>query len=168
MSRFIAKKVTLNTMKDCNQPGCGCFTKKGYYIQYRSDNVDSILFVCESCYDETFREKCSVGDFNEEIYIVKDNAPSYNSINPILKNLILWTRETIKTVRSALLIAAIILVTAFCIKEHPSIRNELSMPQLHAHINTEMHFASRDIAEISGRWESIVYHITNVFMVGGK
>ena len=45
MSRYIAKKVTLNTMKECKQPGCGCFTQKGYYIQYQNGNVDSMLFV---------------------------------------------------------------------------------------------------------------------------
>ena len=36
MSRYIAKRVALNTMKECKQPGWGCFTQKGYYIQYQN------------------------------------------------------------------------------------------------------------------------------------
>ena len=99
MSRYIAKRVALNTMKECKQPGCGCFTQKGYYIQYQNGNVDSMLFVCESCYDEKFREKCYAGDFDEERYIVKENTSRYQPINLLLRYLIRWTRKTAKTAR---------------------------------------------------------------------
>ncbi len=168
MSRYIAKKVALSTMKDCKQPGCGCFTQMGYYIQYQNGNVDSMLFVCEKCYDEKFREKCSAGDFDEERYIVKDNIPRYQPINPLLRYLIRWIRKTTKTARIATILAALILVTAFGLKERPSIRTELSMPQLHAQFNPDMHFAFHDFERIANRMEAIAGQMTNVFTHGGR
>lgn len=168
MSRYIAKRVVLGTMKECKQPGCGCFTQKGYYIQYQTGNIDSMLFVCDSCYEEKFRSRCSAGNFDENRYIVTDKTPRYQPVNPLLRDLIRWTRKTAKTARIAMMIAALILVTAFVIKERPTIRTELSMPQLHAQINTDIHFASHDFAEISGRWEAIADQITKVFTHGGK
>lgn len=168
MRRYIAKKVVLSTMKECKQPGCGCFTQKGYYIQYQNGNVDSMLFVCESCYDEKFRSKCSSGDFDEDRYIVKDNASRYQPINPLLRNLIRWTRKTAKTARIATILAALILVTAFGLKERPSIRTELSMPQLHVQFNTDTHFAFHDFEGISDRLEAIADQMANVFTHGGR
>ena len=163
MSRYIAKKVTLNTMKECKQPGWVCFTQKGYYIQYQNGNVDSMLFVCESCYDEKFREKCSAGDFDEERYIVKDNAPRYQPINPLLRYLIRWTRKTAKTARIATILTALILVTAFGLIEHPSIRTEMRVPQLHAQLNTDVHFTFHDFERLTNRLEAIEGQMTNVF-----
>lgn len=168
MSRYIAKKVTLSTMKECKQPGCGCFTQKGYYIQYQNGNVDSMLFVCESCYEEKFREKCSAGDFDEERYIVRANTPRYKPINPLLRYLIHWTRKTAKTARIATILASLILVTAFGLKERPSIRTELSVPQLHAQFNVDMHFAFHDLERISGKLEAIAGQMTNVITHGGR
>ena len=163
MSRYIAKKVVLSTMKECKQPGCGCFTQNGYYIQYQNGNVDSMLFVCESCYDEKFREKCSVGDFDTERYIVKDNKQRYQPINPLLRYLIRWTRKTAKTARIDTILAVLILVTAFGLKERPSLRTKLSMPQLHAQFNTDMHFAFHDLERLSDKLEAIAGQMTNVF-----
>lgn len=168
MSRYIAKKVTLSTMKECKQPGCGCFTQKGYYIQYQNGNVDSMLFVCESCYEEKFREKCSAGYFDEERYIVRANTPRYKPINPLLRYLIHWTRKTAKTARIATILASLILVTAFGLKERPSIRTELSVPQLHAQFNVDMHFAFHDLERISGKLEAIAGQMTNVITHGGR
>jgi hypothetical protein len=59
-------------------------------------------------------------------------------------------------------------VTAFGLKECPSIRTELSMPQLHAQFNTDMHFAFHDFERISGRLEAIAGQMTNVFTHGGR
>ena len=168
MRRYISKMVEIRTMKECKQPGCLCFTQNGYYIQYQNGNVESILFVCESCYDEKFCEKCSAGDFDEERYIVKDNTPRYQPINPLLRYLIRWTRKTAKTARIAMILAALILVTAFGLKEHPSIRTELSMPQLHSQLNTEVHFAFPDFEGITDRLEAIAGQMTNVFTHGGR
>lgn len=129
-AEYSRKKQNVICITYTKQPGCGCFTQKGYYIQYQNGNVDSMLFVCESCYDEKFREKCSAGDFDEERYIVKDNAPRYQPINPLLRYLIRWTRKTAKTARIATILTALILVTAFGLIEHPSIRTEMRVPQL--------------------------------------
>ena len=168
MSRYVAKKVVLSTMKECKQPGCGCFTQNGYYIQYQNGNVDSMLFVCESCYDDKFREKCSVGDFDTERYIVKDNKQRYQPINPLLRYLISWTRKMTKTARVVTILAALILVTSFGLKERPSLRTELSMPQPHVQLNTDMHFAFHDLERLSGKLEAIVGQMTNVFTHGGR
>ena len=127
-----------------------------------------MLFVCESCYDDKFREKCSAGDFDEERYIVKDNIPRYQPINPLLRYLIHWTRKTTKTARIATILVALILVTAFGLKERPSIRTELSMPQLHAQFNPDMHFAFHDFERIADRLEAIAGQMTNVFTHGGR
>lgn len=127
-----------------------------------------MLFVCESCYDEKFREKCYAGDFDEKRYIVKENTPRYQPINPLLRYLIRWTRKTAKTARIGTILAALILVTTFGLKEHPSIRIELSMPQLHAQLNTDVHFAFHDFERLTDRLEAIAGQMTNVFTHGGK
>lgn len=168
MSRYIAKKVVLDTMKECKQRGCGCFTQKGYYIQYQNGNVDSMLFVCESCYDEVFRSKCFAGDFDENRYIVINNTQRYQPVNPLLRNLIQWTRKTTKTARLAMILVALILVTAFGLKEHPAIRTEWSIPQWHVQLNRDMHFASHDLEGIPRRLEAIADQVTKLFTHGGK
>ena len=109
-----------------------------------------------------------MGDFDENQYIVTDKTPRYRPVNPLLRDLIRWTRKTAKTARFAMMIVALILVTAFVIKERPTIHTELSMPQLHAQINTDLHFASHDFSEISGRWEAIADQMTKVFTHGGN
>ena len=67
-----------------------------------------------------------------------------------------------------MILAALILVTAFGLKEHPSIRTELSMPQLHSQLNTEVHFAFPDFEGITDRLEAIAGQMTNVFTHGGR
>ena len=61
-----------------------------------------------------------------------------------------------------------ILVTAFGLKEHPSMRTELSMPQLHAQLNTDEHFAFRDFERLTDRLEAIAGQMTKVFTHGGR
>ena len=168
MSRYIAKKVKLATMEECKQPGCGCFTQNGYYIQYRNGNVDSILFVCDSCYEEKFKAKCMAGDFDEAQYIVRDNKTRYHPVDPLLRNLICWTRKTARTLRIGLTAVVLILLTAFCLKEHPSVRTEFAVPQVHAEINTDVHFAVHDFGQMGSRTETISNQLTRVFTHGGK
>lgn len=168
MSRYIAKKVRLARMEECKLPGCGCFTQNGYYIQYRNGNVDSMLFVCDNCYDEKFKSKCSTGDFDEEQYIVRPNTLRYQLVNPLLRNLICWARKTARTLRVALTAMVLILLTAFCIKEHPSIRTEFTVPQVHAEINTDVHFAVHDLEQLESRTETITNQLVRVFTHGGK
>lgn len=168
MSRYIAKKAALSTMEECKQPGCSCFTRNGYYIQYQNGNVDSMLFVCESCYEEKFRSKCSTGNFDEERYIVRTNTSRYQPINPLFRNLICWTQKTVKTTRIAMVVIALILVTAFWLKEHPGIRTEISISQWHTNINTDVHVAVRNLEQLDGRAEAIANQITKVFTHGGR
>lgn len=168
MSRYIAKQVRLTTMEECKQPGCGCFTQAGYYIQYQNSNVDSVLFVCDSCYDEKFKSKCSLGHFDEERYFVRANNQRYWPVNPLLRNLIRWSRNTTRTMRIASVAVAMILVTAFGLKEHPVVRNEFTAPKVHANINTNIHFAFHDLEQLNVRSEVIANQLTNVYTHGGK
>lgn len=168
MSRYIAKKVALSIMKECKQPGCGCFTQNGYYIQYQNGNVDSMLFVCGSCYDEYFKSTCSTGDFDEEQYIVRTNTQRYQLINPLLRDMICWTRKTAKVMRVTMVAVSLILVIAFLIKEHPDIRKEISAPQLHININTDIYAAVRNPEHLDVRTEAIANQRTKIFTHGGK
>lgn len=155
-------------MEECKQPGCGCFTQDGYYIQYRNGNVDSMLFVCDSCYDKKFKSKCLEGDFDEERYIIRSNTVRYQTVNPLLRNLICWTRKTARTLRVAQTAMALILLTAFCIKEHPSVRTQLIVPHVHAEINTDVHFVVHDLRQLESRTETIINQLMRVFTHGGK
>ena len=71
MSQYIAKKATLDIKKECSNRSCRCYTEKGYYIRYANRNVDSVLFVCEECFERKYRNQCVVQDFTvseEPIY----------------------------------------------------------------------------------------------------
>lgn len=63
MSQYIAKKATLDIKKECSNRSCRCYTEKGYYIRYANRNVDSVLFVCEECFERKYRNQCVVQDF---------------------------------------------------------------------------------------------------------
>ena len=66
MSTYVAKYVSLDVMRECRGNNCSCFTDKGYYIRYQNGNVDSMLFVCEDCYNTYYKSKCTIGSFDEE------------------------------------------------------------------------------------------------------
>lgn len=168
MSRYIAKQVKLSTMEGCKQPGCSCFTRNGYYIQYRNGNSDCMLFVCENCYEDKFRMKCSAGDFDEERYIVKADTPRYQPVNSLFRTLMLWTQKTARIIRIAMVVIALILVTAFGIKERPAIRTEITVPQWHTNINTNVHVSVRNPEQFNIRLEAIGKQITRVFTHGGR
>ena len=150
-------------MMECKQPGCRCFTQSGYYIKYENDNVESVLFVCDDCYNEKFSSKCFVGDFDEDRYIVKDNIQRYKTVNPTIRNLIRYTRKAAKTARVSMILATLILVAAFGLKERHSIRTELRIPKLHVQINTDIH----EFEGISSRLKVILEQVNNVFTYGG-
>ena len=168
MRRYIAKKVKLAKMEECKQPGCGCFTQNGYYVQYRSGNVDSMLFVCDTCYEEKFKAKCMAGDFNEAQYIARDKKPQYRPVNLLPCNLICWVRNMTRTLRVALTAVALILIIAFCLEEHPSVRTEFTVPQVHVEVNTDVHFAIHEPGQMRSRAETMTDLLTRVFTHGGK
>lgn len=168
MSCYIAKRVRLAAMEECKHPGCGCFTQNGYYIQYRNENVDSMLFVCDNCYEEKFKAKCRVGNFDEDKYIVQGNKKRYLPIPPQLRNQICWTRKTAKSLRVALTVFALILLIAFCFRKHPSIRTGFTLPQVHSEININVHFAVYDLGQMGLRTEMIINQLMKVFTHGGK
>ena len=167
MSHYIAKKVRLASMKGCMQQGCSCFTQNGYYIQYRNRNVDSILFVCDRCYEEKFKSICSIGDFDEEQYIVRPEKSRYYPANPLLRNMIRWTRQTARVLRVSLTVLSLILLTAFCIKEHPCIRTEFTAPQFRTDINTDIHFTVHNLGHLKLRTDTIANQLMRVFTHGG-
>lgn len=62
MSRYTAKKVYLDTIRECCERDCSCYTRSGYNVQYKSHGTDGVLFVCDECYDKKYREQSSQGD----------------------------------------------------------------------------------------------------------
>ena len=112
MSQYIAKKATLDMKKECSNRSCGCYTEKGYYIRYANRNVDSVLFVCEECFERKYRNQCIVQDFTiseEPIH----HARSVEIDHPTLRRIIRAFNKSLRFVKYAslfLLIIASILV----------------------------------------------------------
>lgn len=115
MSQYIAKKATLDIKKECSNRNCGCYTEKGYYIRYTNRNVDSVLFVCEECFERKYRNQCVVQDFTvseEPIH----HARRVEIDHPTLRSIIRTFNKSLRFVKYAslcLLIIASILVGAF-------------------------------------------------------
>lgn len=136
MSMLVAKKTTLEVMRECQGKNCSCFTDKGFYIQYRNGNVDSMLFVCEDCFNTQYKSKCSFGSFDEEEYQHTVRKQRYYEVNPCLRKILRGFRKTIRCLRIACIVFAILLITVFSIKENPQIRNEYLAYDVHCEINT--------------------------------
>ena len=64
--RYTAKRASLKTIKGCSVPGCGCYTDRGWYVQCREGgSLDTVLFVCEDCFERLYRAKSIIGSFDE-------------------------------------------------------------------------------------------------------
>lgn len=100
MSQYIAKKATLDIKKECSNRSCRCYTEKGYYIRYANRNVDSVLFVCEECFERKYRNQCVVQDFTvseEPIY----HARRVEIDHPTLRRIIRGFNKSLRFVKYA-------------------------------------------------------------------
>jgi hypothetical protein len=97
-------------MSECKHPGCGCFTDKGYYIQYKNKNVDSLLFVCDACYESAYKTRSQPGTFDETAYIWTVARPGYHPVNHVLLALVKGIRRLSKISRAALVTLATIFI----------------------------------------------------------
>lgn len=108
MSQYIAKKATLDIKKECSNRSCRCYTEKGYYIRYANRNVDSVLFVCEECFERKYRYQCVVQDFTvseEPIY----HARRVEIDHPTLRRIIRGFNKSLRFVKYAFLCFLIII-----------------------------------------------------------
>lgn len=108
MSQYIAKKATLDIKKECSNRSCRCYTEKGYYIRYANRNVDSVLFVCEECFERKYRNQCVVQDFTvseEPIY----HARRVEIDHPTLRRIIRGFNKSLRFVKYASLCFLIII-----------------------------------------------------------
>ena len=108
MSQYIAKKATLDIKKECSNRSCRCYTEKGYYIRYANRNVDSVLFVCEECFERKYRNQCVVQDFTvseEPIY----HARRVEIDHPPLRRIIRGFNKSLRFVKYAFLCFLIII-----------------------------------------------------------
>ena len=159
MANYIAKRVILSTAKECNGRNCCCYTSSGYYIQYKNRNVDSILFVCEECFSRQYRSMCTLGEFQETEYIRSPQRNPYQLSNPTLRKVVAAFNKGVRAIRVALILAFILLLTAFFVKAQPSVRNEFATPE----INT----VTWEFNELNDRYESIGAQIERVITHGG-
>lgn len=107
-----AKKVSLTTVKECMVRGCGCFTDRGYYIQYRNGGVDSLLFVCDSCFERQYKPQCVMGAFDENEYL-QERRPEHRRSCPWLLKLIRRAGVGVKAARAAVTLAAVLLTAVW-------------------------------------------------------
>ena len=135
MSTFIAKKVSLDIMRECQGDNCSCFTDKGYYIHYQSGNVDSMLFVCEECYNAYYKSKCTIGSFDEEEYQHSVRKQRYYESSLSLRKFLRGFRKGIRFARIACILLSALLILAVCLKEQPQFRSEYSSHE----VNLEIH-----------------------------
>ena len=117
--RYTAKRASLKTIKGCSVPGCGCYTDRGWYVQCREGgSLDTVLFVCEDCFERLYRAKSIIGSFDERAYI-RNGDPAYRQGSPWLRRLIRGARQGTRAVRAAEGLAAVFLAGAWFLKENP-------------------------------------------------
>ena len=160
MSLLLAKKASLNLMRECQGNNCSCFTNRGYYIQYRSGNAESMLFVCENCYYRQYKAQCTLGSFDAEKYQRTICKQRYHRTNPVLRKILNSTRKATICLRITCIILSILFISLFSIKEKPKIRNEYPTYEVHCEINSYFH----DTDIISKKIQNIVYRFTNIKM----
>lgn len=165
MSTYTAKKVFLDVMRECRGNNCSCFTDKGYYIQYQNGNVDSMLFVCEDCYNAYYKSKCTIGSFDEEEYQRSVRRQRYYEGNPSLRRFLREFHKGMRLTRIACVLLSILLVSAFCLKEKPQFRNEYPQHEINLEINSNIH----GLENVSVQYQNILEQITKVITHdGGK
>ena len=163
MSTFVAKKASLDVMRECRGNNCSCFTDKGYFIQYQNGNVDSMLFVCEDCYNAYYKSKCTVGSFDEEEYQHSVRKQRYYEGNTSLRRFLKWFRKGIRVARITCILLSLLLIAVFCLKEQPQFRNEYSPHDINFEINSDI----RGVDSVSVRFQSIMDQITKVITHDG-
>lgn len=163
MSALVAKKVSLDIMRECCEHSCSCFTKNGYYIQYRNGNVDSMLFVCEDCYNAYYKSKCVIGSFDEGKYQHSAREQRYYEGSPSLRKLLREFSTGIHFTRIACVLISILLISAFCLKEQPKFRSEYSPHEINFELNSNI----RGFESISVQFESVSNRITKVITHDG-
>ncbi len=162
MSLLLAKKASLNLMRECQGNNCSCFTNRGYYIQYRSGNAESMLFVCEDCFIKQYKSRCTFGSFDEGKYQHSVKNQRYHLGNPILRKTIKVFRSGVHYSRIACVLLSVLLITAFCIKEKPQIRDEPLPHNVYCQINSDFRGFDNVIERMSGTKNRIAKVITHV------
>lgn len=112
MSQYVAKKAMLDTMRECSERSCRCYTEKGYYIKYANCNVSGVLFVCEDCFETKYRSRYVIHGFSisEKSYC---NSQRKELDHPTLRSIIRAFNKTIRVVKYAsffFFVIAVILV----------------------------------------------------------
>lgn len=137
MNTYLAKKVSLDVMRECQIRSCSCFTSQGYYIQYHKSNIDSMIFVCEECFNRQFKAQSSLGSFDTSKYLRSERPRRERYEKPALRQLIKLVRDATRGLIVTGILVAVFLTVAYCIKEKPTIRNTVPAPTIHCAMNTE-------------------------------
>lgn len=123
MSQYVAKKALLNIKRECSNRSCGCYTEKGYYIKYANRNVESVLFVCDECFQKKYRSQCTIEDFTD----ANENPITRRTVeidHPTLRSVIRFFNRTIRTVKYASICLLIVLtIVVGVISNQYSLRN---------------------------------------------
>ena len=163
MSTYVAKYVSLDVMRECRGNNCSCFTDKGYYIRYQNGNVDSMLFVCEDCYNTYYKSKCTIGSFDEEEYQHSVRKQRYYEGDPSLRRFLREFRKGIRFTRIACALLSVLLISAFCLKEQPQFRSEYPPHEINLEVNSNVH----GFENITVQFQSILDRITKVITHDG-
>ncbi len=155
MANYIAKKVTLDLMRECNGRNCGVHTRSGYYIHYKNSNVDSILFVCEDCFAGQYHSKCTLGDFQETKYISNPRRMRYPYGS--FRKIAAVINRGIRTIRKAMVLVLIFLLVAFFAEEQPSVRSEFTTPEINT-VNWDCNEMINCFKRIGVQVERVITH----------
>lgn len=158
MSNYVAKKASLNVVRECQGNACYRFTDKGYYIHYKNGNVDSMLFVCEDCYNAYYKSKCTIGSFDEEKYQRSVHQQRYYTGNPTSQKFFRGCRKGIRFARIVCIILSVLFTSVFCFIEQPKIRTEYILSEPKIRINSNI----RGFNGVSLQIKKIINHITTV------
>ena len=160
MNTYVAKKVDLDTMRECQGRGCSCFTNQGYYIHYRKQNIDSMLFVCEDCFNSQYRTSTILGSFDTSEYLRQEKPQYARYSNQALRQLIKLVRDTTRGFIATSIFVALLLTVAYCIKEKPTFRSTYPSHTIYCNINSSWRGVDKVAERIAGLQDRIVHFRT--------
>lgn len=160
MSTFTAKKVSLDVMRECQEINCSCFTNKGYFIQCKNTHSDSMIFVCEECFNTYYKSKATIGSFDEKKYQHSINKQRHFNNKPSsIHRFIIHFHNVIRVARaSCIIISMLLIIVLLFFNEQPQLRTEYSSPDIRLDINSN----ARGLENISAQFQSVSDRIKSI------
>lgn len=147
MASRIAARPIDGAPQECGR--CHCHTRNGYAVRTRQGNVESLLFVCRSCYDLYYRAAALPDEADSRVFPQR-TRPRRTAAGAGLRRAAALVNRGVRSVRRVFVLILLVLMAAFLVKEQPMLRTEIPPPAVHCTLC--------DLHNLKNRWEGVITH----------